>query len=118
MKKRATPKSDAEGIECAQHAGEQTEKQWTRKLEETVTDKPLRKRWRWPSAVPFVILTPLLYMGAYYATVAHDEGLPRRTYEVGDAQLPECFEDFFALADRIEHRIRLGPCRDRVIHCD
>jgi hypothetical protein len=73
--------------------------------------KPDRKRRRWPSAVPYVILTPLVYMGAYYATVAHPCGEQNGHYMIGDAQLPYCFEVFFAPADKVEQLLGLGPCR-------
>jgi hypothetical protein len=72
-----------------------------------------RKRRRWPSAVPYVILAPILYMGAYYATFRY--GFPDPIYMVGDAQLPDCFQTFFAPADWVEHRLELGPYRPRPV---
>jgi hypothetical protein len=78
--------------------------------------KPDRKRRRWISAVPYVILTPLIYMGAYDATCAHYYCEPDGHYMIGDAQLPYCCEVFFAPADRVEQWLKLGPCRPIPIH--
>ena len=70
-----------------------------------------RKRRRWPSAVPYMILAPLIYMGAYYATCAHSCDERDGHYMIGDAQLPDCFQSFFAPADWAEQRLELGPCK-------
>ncbi len=70
------------------------------------------KRRRWPSAVPYVILAPILYMGAYYATCAHYCGEADGHYMIAHAQLPHCFEVFFAPADWAEQWLELGPCRE------
>jgi hypothetical protein len=79
-------------------------------------EKTDRKRRRWPSAVPYVILTPLVYMGAYYATVAHFCSAPDGKYMIGDAELLDYFQRFFAPADWAEHWLELGPCRPVEIH--
>ncbi len=79
-------------------------------------EKKLAKRRHWPSAVPYIILAPLLYMGAYYATIAHHGGAPNGKYMVGDAQLPDWFDDFFGPAERAEDWLQLGPCRPRPMY--
>ncbi|HEX4071792.1 MAG TPA: hypothetical protein VHX68_11495 [Planctomycetaceae bacterium] len=66
------------------------------------TIKPARKGRRWLFAVSCIVVPPMIYMGAYYATCAHYCREQDGHYMVGDAQLPYCFEILFAPADWAE----------------
>jgi hypothetical protein len=75
------------------------------------TAKPDGKRSLLLAAVPYLVLTPPIYMGVYYATCAHSCGEADGHYMIGDAQLPYGFEVLFVPADYLEHWLELGPCR-------
>jgi hypothetical protein len=61
-----------------------------------------------------LLLIPLLYMGAYYATIAMDArggcfAVP--TYKVGGHVLSEWADDFFSPADWVDDQIHLAQCK-------
>jgi hypothetical protein len=53
-----------------------------------------RKRRRWPSVVPYVILMSLIYMGAYYATVHQKTPVPSRNFRSGCAPTTDWHGEF------------------------
>jgi hypothetical protein len=77
-----------------------------------MTDKSDRKRWVWTAALA-AVLTPSLYMGAYYATISTDysDCLPFYAYKIGGNELPSWSQDFFAAANWIDDRMHLAPCK-------
>jgi hypothetical protein len=61
-----------------------------------------------------LLLIPLLYMGAYYATItmnARGGCIAFPTYKLGDKLLPEWTDDFFAPANWIDDQVHLAPCK-------
>jgi hypothetical protein len=78
--------------------------------------KPGRTRWKTHDKwVALALALCAMYMGTYYATVAHYCGEPDGKYMIGDAELPAWIAFFFAPADWAEHWLQLGPCRREAI---
>jgi hypothetical protein len=91
-----------------------------RMTEVTIPERPDDPEWRarWKARIKWVALALALfaaYMGAYYATVAIDKNGAfqiRQTYQIWYWELPSWSRKFFAIADWIDDRLHLAPCKN------